>query len=79
MAKNPVTLVGRDGGRIRRMPIDLTTTELETAARACRAMAYQEGERAKKPENPTMRGPIEAAAQRYAALVEKFEAARRRA
>jgi hypothetical protein len=61
------------------MPLDLTATELEIAARACRAMAYQEGERAKKMENPTTRGPIEAAAQRYAALVEKFEAARKRA
>jgi hypothetical protein len=42
-------------------------------------MAYQEGERAKQMENPTVRGPIEAAARRYAALVEKFEAARKRA
>jgi hypothetical protein len=48
--------------------IDLTDAELATAATACRAMAYQEGERAKKMENPTMRGPIESAAQRYAAL-----------
>jgi hypothetical protein len=30
-------------------------------------------------ENPGMRGPIENAAKRYAQLVEKFEAARRRA
>jgi hypothetical protein len=42
-------------------------------------MAYQEGERAKKMENPTMRGPIESAARRYAALAEKLEAARKRA
>jgi hypothetical protein len=41
------------------MPLDLTDAELATAATACRAMAYQEGERAKKIENPTMRGPIE--------------------
>jgi hypothetical protein len=61
------------------MPLELTDAELATVARACRAMAYQEGERAKKMENPTTRGPIEAAAQRYAALVEKFEAARKRA
>jgi hypothetical protein len=39
----------------------------------------QEGERAKQMENPTMRGPIEAAAQRYAVLAQKFEAARKRA
>lgn len=51
-----------------RMPLDLTDAELATAVQACRAMAYQEGERAKKMGNPTTRGPIEAAAQRYAAL-----------
>jgi hypothetical protein len=61
------------------MPLDLSDAELATAASACRAMAYQEGERAKKMENPTTRGPIEAAARRYASLAEKFEAARKRA
>jgi hypothetical protein len=61
------------------MPLDLTDAELATAAAACRAMAYQEGERAKKMENPNMRGPIESAARRYANLAEKFEAARKRA
>ena len=60
------------------MSLDLTDEELATAATACRAMAYQEGERAKKMENPSMRGPIERIAQRFAALVEKFESARRR-
>jgi hypothetical protein len=35
------------------------------------------GERAKKMENPGVRGPIENAAKRYAALAEKFEVARR--
>jgi len=30
------------------MPLDLDDAELATAATACRAMAYQEGERAKK-------------------------------
>src|ERR1700751_3238930 len=65
--------------KICRMPlIELTDAELATAATACRAMAYQEGERAKKMENPTTRGPIEGAAQRYVRLMEKFEAARRR-
>jgi hypothetical protein len=33
------------------MPLDLTDQELATAATACRAMAYQEGERAKRMEN----------------------------
>lgn len=59
------------------MPLGLTDAELATAATVCRAMAYQEGERAKKMENPTTRGPIENAARRYAALAEKLEAARR--
>jgi hypothetical protein len=61
------------------MPLDLTDEELATAATACRAMAYQEGERAKQMENPGMRGPVKNAARRYAALAEKFEAARKRA
>jgi hypothetical protein len=62
-----------------RMPLELTNAELATAAQACRAMAYQEGERAKKMENPTTRGPIEAAAQRYEKLAQKFESARKKA
>lgn len=40
-------------------------------------MAHQEGEHAMKLENPTTRGTIEAAAQRYRALAEKFERARK--
>jgi hypothetical protein len=59
------------------MPLDLTDFELETAARACRALAYQEEQAAKRMENPGMRGPIENTAKRAAALAEKFEAARR--
>jgi hypothetical protein len=62
----------------RPMPLDLTDTELATAATACRAMAYQEGERAKQLENPTLRGPLGANAQRFAILAEKLEAARAR-
>ncbi len=61
------------------MPLDLSDAELATAATACRAMAYQEGERAKKTENPTMRGPVESAARRYADLAETLEAARKEA
>jgi len=38
-------------------------------------MANQEGERARELENPTTRGPLESAAQRYAALAQKFEQA----
>jgi hypothetical protein len=56
------------------MPLELSDAELSTAATACRAMAFQEGERAKAMENPGMRAPIENAARRFAALAEKFEA-----
>ena len=59
------------------MPVDLTDAELQAAAQACRAMAYQEGERAKKMENPSLRGPLENTAKRFAALAEKLEAARK--
>ena len=61
------------------VPLDFTDSELATAATACRAMAYQEGERAKKLENPTIRAPLEINSKRFAALAEKFEAARKRA
>jgi hypothetical protein len=60
------------------MPLELSDAELATAATACRAMAYQDGERAKKTENPTTRGPIESAVCQYAELAVKFEAARKR-
>jgi hypothetical protein len=43
--------------------VDLTDLELATAAQACRAMVHQEGERAKRLENPTTRSPIEVAAR----------------
>ena len=62
---------------MRPMPLELTDAELATGAAACRAMAHQEGERARKMENPTTRGPIQAAAQRYAALAAKLEAYRK--
>jgi hypothetical protein len=67
----------RDDARM--AALDLTDLELETAARACRALAYQESLAAKRLENPTIRGPIEGTAKRAAALAEKFEAARKRA
>jgi hypothetical protein len=52
------------------MPLDLTDLELEIAARACRALAYQEEQAAKRMENPSMRGPIENTAKRAAMLAE---------
>jgi hypothetical protein len=60
------------------MSLDLSDAELATAATACRAMAYQEGERARRIENPTLRGPLENNAKRYTILAEKLEAARKR-
>jgi hypothetical protein len=47
------------------MSLDLTAAEPATAATTCRALAYQESERAKKMENPTTRGPIESAARHW--------------
>jgi hypothetical protein len=44
---------------MRNMPLVLTDRELATAATACRAMAFQESERAKKMENPPMRADRE--------------------
>jgi hypothetical protein len=60
------------------MPLlELSDAELSTAAMACRAPAYQEGERAKAMSNPDMRRPIENTAQRFATLAEKLESARK--
>ena len=59
------------------MSLELSEAELSTATTACRAMAYQEGERAKAMSNPDMRRPIENTAQRFARLAERFEAARK--
>ena len=59
------------------MPLDLTDAELATAATACHALDYQESKRAKKMENPTMRGPVESNPRRYAALAHQFEVARK--
>jgi hypothetical protein len=59
------------------MALDLTDEELETAAMACRAVAYQEGALAKQVDADDMRAPIEDTAKRFAALAEKFEATRK--
>jgi hypothetical protein len=57
-------------------PEHLTDLEPETAARACRALAYAEEQAVARMENPGMRGPIENTAKRAAALAETLEAAR---
>ena len=61
------------------MPLDRTDVELATAAQASLPMEHQEAAGARKLENPTVRGPSEAAAPRYAALVARLEAAQRKA
>ena len=60
------------------MPIELADLELKTAARARRALEYQEEQAATKMENPGMRGAIESRAKRAAKLAEKVEAGRKR-
>jgi len=57
------------------MPLDLTDDELATAATACRAMAFQDGERAKAMSKPDMRRQIESTAQRFAQLAARLETA----
>ena len=59
------------------MPLELTDAELQTAAMACCSYAYRESERAKTSENTDMSRLIEATAERFARLGEKFEAARK--
>jgi hypothetical protein len=59
------------------MPRQLTDYELETIARACRALAYVERQSAEKINDPALRGPVQQRAQCAAALAERFEAARK--
>jgi hypothetical protein len=51
-----------------RMLLNLSDAELQTAAMACRAMAYQEGEQAKGMENLDIKRPIQATAEQFAKL-----------
>jgi hypothetical protein len=60
------------------MPPQLSDYELETAARACRALAHVERESAEKISDPELRRPVQQRAQCAAALAERFERARRR-
>jgi hypothetical protein len=55
------------------MPLDLTDLELETAARACRALAHVERESAEKISDPALRGSVQQRAQ--CAAAKRFEAA----
>jgi hypothetical protein len=54
----------------------LTDYELETVARACRALAHREGEDASKISDPALRVPVRQRAECAAALAERFERAR---
>jgi hypothetical protein len=59
------------------MPPQLTDYELETAARACRALAHGERESAAKISDPVLRPSVEQRAQCAAHLAERFEKARK--
>jgi hypothetical protein len=61
------------------MPPQLTDYELETAARACRALAHVERESAEKIRDPALREPVNKRAQCAAELAERFERARKKA
>ncbi|MGB9330061.1 MAG: hypothetical protein WCB10_04760 [Steroidobacteraceae bacterium] len=58
------------------MPPQLTDYELETAARACRALAHVERESAGKISDPTLRAPVQQRAK--CAWGGRFERARKR-
>ncbi len=58
----------RSSGRMMCRMLLISDDELATA---CRPMAHQEGERARKLEDPTMRGPVD-----EAALAQKLQARR---
>jgi hypothetical protein len=61
------------------VPPQLTDYELETAARACRALAHREGEDAAKISDPALRAPVQQRAQCASHLAERFERARKKA
>jgi hypothetical protein len=60
------------------MPPQLTDYEMETIARACRALAHVERESAEKVSDPALRAPVQQRAQCAAALAERFERTRKR-
>ena len=57
--------------------VELDAGELGDAIAACRALADQEGERAKTMSNPEMRRGFEQNSQRFRALAHKLEAVAR--
>jgi hypothetical protein len=78
--RTPV-LYGRTAARAAEfvaMPPQLTDYELETAARACRALAHVERESAEKISDPALRAPVQKRLECAAVLAERFEKSRRR-
>jgi hypothetical protein len=57
------------------VPRQLSDYELETAARACRALAHREREDAEKISDPALRAPVQQPAQCAATLADRFERA----
>lgn len=57
----------------------LTDFELETCARALRALAFHEGSSAEKIGDAALRAPVQKRAKCAAELAERFEAARKKA
>jgi hypothetical protein len=55
----------------------LTDYELETAARACRALAYTERASAQMISDPALRAPVQERAECAATLAERFDRARK--
>ena len=65
----------RDDARMPR----LTDYELETCARALRALAHQEASSAERISDPALRASVQKREQCAAELAERFERARKRA
>jgi hypothetical protein len=74
-------LDGRAGkmlGRLRAMPtLDLTDTELQSAAQAARIAAAQAEQDAEKQSSPGVRASFEGTAKRFRELAAKLERARK--
>ena len=78
--KRTAGLHGRTAARAAKsaaMPPQLTDYELETVARACRALAHRERESAEKISDPALRAPVAKRAECAGELAERFEAARK--
>jgi hypothetical protein len=56
----------------------LTDYELETCARALRALAFQEGSSAERISDPALRAPVQQRAKCAEALAERFERVRKK-